>query len=76
MIIQKDGQIIVDKLRPMSEVYTERKAFIIVDANYKRVVAMINNDKHIHMLMYLDSDFGQAYIGWIPMPIYQPKPEE
>tara|TARA_R110000772_G_scaffold4573_3_gene16351 strand:- start:578 stop:943 length:366 start_codon:yes stop_codon:yes gene_type:complete len=69
--VEKDGQIIVDELRPMSDAPTDG-AFIVVDSNYKRAIAMINSRNNLRMLMYLDVDFGQAHLGYMPLPIYQP----
>jgi len=72
MITEQNGQIIVDELRDLDEM-PKGSSFILVDASFKRAIAFINPENKVHILKHFDREFGQAHLGWIPIPIYKPK---
>ena len=67
MIIEKDGQIIVTELRPMSEIKDiyETLLFVISGENGDFWFDMASLDFVIRAKAYA--------IGWLPLPIYRPE---
>lgn len=70
MIYEENGQIVVDELRPMSELPADGTSFLmLLDGNY-----------FIEIFYNLDTSEFDSYstynecdcIGWLPMPIYRP----
>jgi len=79
MTHEENGQIIVDELRPMSELYGETKDYEIfmivqhphlgIEPAHRKGVSIFLDSMRAPGMAFDHEDF----IGWRKMPIYRPK---
>ena len=83
MIKEEDGKIIINELRPMSEAplfdsdageFVEILAFYEPTGSFYRIRALPDVDICTTWIGgYSDLMRNRHFLGWIPMPTYQPK---
>lgn len=74
MIIKANGQIIVDELRPMSELKDNQFALCYDLCGHKRYGDFEKYQKYgMNMVDINGNEFDiDRFVGWIPIPIYRP----
>ena len=75
MIIEKDGQIIVTELRPMSEA-PKRESVLLVTKINTFVFGYrfgISAEKDMFSIRGAGKYSPDNFLGWLPSPIYQPE---
>jgi len=72
MIIEKDGQIIVTELRPMSEAPLDGTIFMVFDGPGCGGCTSWDGDAFDAAELPTDVDVHQI-VGWIPLAIYKPE---
>lgn len=73
MIREENGQIIVDELRPMSDMKENVVGFGFHSLRKEFIEIIMAEDRCVYSCED-DMNFGENdFIGWIPMPIYRPK---
>ena len=85
MIIEKDGQIIVTELRPMSEAPkpTNQKRFseyfllfVNVDGNMGPYFTFTDSKNDFYGWFGVFDTEKTSFVGWLPLPIYQPEQKQ
>ena len=79
MIIEKDGQIIVTELRPMSEARTEIPLLVAhKDGKNVREAIVYKHMPEGREVVYVSGHWMdiKEFIGFIPLPIYQPQQKQ